>query len=113
MTSTKDFLGKEVEVIVDRPIGSKHPKFGFDYEINYGFVPGTKSSDNEELDAYLLGIDKPINEATGICIAIIHRTNDNEDKLVVSPEGKNFTDGEIEKLVEFQEKWFKHKLLRG
>jgi inorganic pyrophosphatase len=109
----KNYLGKRVEVIIDRPIGSKHPKFGFNYEVNYGFVPGTKSSDGEELDAYLLGIDKPIDKATGICIAIIHRTNDNEDKLVVAPEGKNYTDGEIEKLVEFQEKWFKHELIRS
>ena len=108
----KEYLGKEVEVIIDRPMGSKHPKQGFSYEVNYGFVPGTLSPDGEELDAYYLGADKPIEKAKGICIAIIHRINDNDDKLVVVPNDKSFTDEEIEKLVEFQEKWFKHIILR-
>jgi inorganic pyrophosphatase len=110
--NSKDFLSKEVEVVIDRPLGSKHPEHGFIYEVNYGYVPNTESADGEELDAYYLGIDKPIEKATGICIAIVHRTNDNDDKLVVVPEGMDISDEEIEKLVEFQEKWFKHIILR-
>jgi inorganic pyrophosphatase len=110
---TKNYLDKEVEVVVDRPIGSKHPKYGYKYPINYGYVPGTKMPDGEELDVFVLGIDAPLEEFSGKCIAVIHRTNDNEDKLVVAPLGKSFTDGEIEKLVEFQEKWFKHELIRS
>jgi inorganic pyrophosphatase len=31
------FLGTEVAVTIDRPLGSKHPKHGFSYEVNYGF----------------------------------------------------------------------------
>ena len=112
MINSKDFLSKEVEVVIDRPLGSKHPEHGFIYEVNYGYVPNTESADGEELDAYYLGIDKPIEKATGICIAIVHRTNDNDDKLVVVPEGMDISDEEIEKLVEFQEKWFKHIILR-
>jgi inorganic pyrophosphatase len=110
--NSKDFLSQEVEVVIDRPLGSKHPEHGFIYEVNYGYVPNTESADGEELDAYYLGIDKPIEKATGICIAIVHRTNDNDDKLVVVPEGMDISDEEIEKLVEFQEKWFKHIILR-
>lgn len=108
----KNYLGKNVEVIVDRPMGSLHPKHGFIYEVNYGYVPNTKSADGEELDAYYLGTDKSLEKADGVCIAVIHRTNDADDKLVVVPDGTNLTDEEIEKLVEFQEKWFKHKILR-
>ena len=115
-----NYLGKKVNVKVDRPLGSKHPKHGFIYEVNYGYIPGTEAPDGEEIDAYVLGIDKPIDgqclpqggKTTGICIAIIHRTNDKDDKLVVTPNGENFPDKEIEKLVEFQEKWFKHTILR-
>ena len=34
----KQFLGKEVEIIIDRKRGSKHPEFGFVYEVNYGYI---------------------------------------------------------------------------
>lgn len=111
--STTSYLGQRVNVVIDRPLGSKHPKHGFIYEVNYGYIPNTKSPDGEELDAYYLGIDKPLEKAKGICIAIIHRTNDNDDKLVVVPEGTDISNEEIEKLVEFQEKWFKHIILRA
>jgi inorganic pyrophosphatase len=36
----KDFLDKTAVVTVDRPFGSQHPKFGFTYPLNYGFVAG-------------------------------------------------------------------------
>jgi inorganic pyrophosphatase len=112
MIKALDFLGKNVEVIVDRPLGSMHPKHNMVYEVNYGYVPGIIAPDGEELDAYVLGINGPIKKYSGKCVAIIHRINDNDDKLVVAPEGIRFTDDEIEKLVEFQEKWFKHKIIR-
>lgn len=112
MVDATDFLGKEVQVNIDRPLGSKHPEHGFVYEANYGFVPGTKAPDGEELDAYFLGLDKPMKKAKGVCIAIVHRTNDSDDKLIVVPKGKELSDEEIEKQIEFQEKWFKHELIR-
>jgi inorganic pyrophosphatase len=108
----KQYLGKIIGVVIDRPLGSTHPKQGFIYGVNYGYVPGTLSPDGEELDAYVLGVAKPSKKFSGKCIAIIHRTNDNDDKLVIVPEGKDFSDEEIEKLVMFQEKWFKHKVIR-
>lgn len=111
-TKATDFLGKEVHLIIDRPLGSKHPKYGFLYEANYGYVPNTKSPDGEELDAYYLGVDKPLKSAKGICLAVIHRTNDNDDKLVIAPKGIELSDEEIEKQTRFQERWFKHKIVR-
>lgn len=112
MTNNLTYLGQKINVVIDRPLGSKHPKHGFTYEVNYGYIPNTKSPDGEELDAYYLGVNKPLEKAKGICIAVIHRTNDDDDKLVVVPEGTDISDEEIEKLVEFQEKWFKHIILR-
>lgn len=109
----REFLGKEVSVIIDRPLGSKHHKHGFIYETNYGHIPKTKSADGEELDAYYLGVDKPLKKAKGVCVAIIHRTNDDDDKLVVvSKDNKDIADEEIDKLTEFQEKWFEHVIVR-
>ncbi|KKQ49158.1 MAG: hypothetical protein US68_C0018G0004 [Candidatus Shapirobacteria bacterium GW2011_GWE1_38_10] len=106
------YLGQKVNVVIDRPLGSKHSIHGFTYEVNYGYIPNTESPDGEELDAYVLGLDKSIDKIKGICIAVIHRIDDNDDKLVVTPNGEDFSDKEIEELVEFQEKWFKHIILR-
>ena len=88
---TKDYLNKNVQVIMDRPLGSKHPKHGFEYLTNYGYIPGTISGDGEELDAYFLGVDKPLAKFQGTCIAIIHRTNDDDDKLIVVDESSKKT----------------------
>ena len=91
------------------------------YEVNYGYIPNTKSADGEELDAYVLGVDKPLTKTKGVCIAVIRRTDDVDDKLVVVPNDKKLSFSEIskawptslvEKLTEFQEKWFKHVILR-
>ena len=109
---SKKYLNQEVEVRIDRPLGSAHPKHGFIYEANYGFIPNTKAPDGEELDAYVLGIDKPIEMFKGVCIAIIHRTNDDDDKLVVMPTGINLTDEEIRKATHFQEQYFQSEILR-
>jgi len=106
------FFGKEVRVIIDRPKGSKHPTFGDIYPVNYGHIPETKSGDGEELDAYILGIDTPLKEFRGICIAIIHRTNDDDDKLVIAPSGMNFTDEDIRAQTHFQEQYFKSVIWR-
>lgn len=111
MNNTKQYLGKIVNVKIDRPLGSKHPKHNFIYEVNYGYIPNTISGDGEELDAYILGINTPLSEFTGKCIAIIRRTNDDDDKLIVVPQNMTISNDEIEHLVDFQEKWFKHELI--
>lgn len=107
----KDYLGKKVKVIVDRPLGSKHPNFDTVYPVNYGFVPNTKAADGEEVDAYILGVEKPIKEFEGKVIAIIHRIDDNDDKLVIAPENKDFSREEIKELTNFQEKYFKSEII--
>ncbi len=111
--SARQYIGKMVKVKMDRPLGSKHPKHGFVYELNYGFVPNTVSGDGEELDVYVMGVDEPLDEFEGRVIAAIHRTDDNDDKLVAVPDGMSFSDGEIEEKTAFQEKWFKHVIIRS
>ena len=109
---SKEYLGKIVEVKMDRVMGSKHPKHGFIYPVNYGYIPNTISGDGEELDAYVLGVFEPVENFKGKVIAIIHRINDNDDKLVVVPENKNYTDQQIRALTEFQEQWFESEIVR-
>lgn len=108
------YIGQEVEITIDRPLGSKHPKHGFLYEVNYGFVPGTKAPDGEEVDAYILGVDQPVETFEGTCIAVIHRLNDDDDKLIVVPFSvKDISDDEIRKATEFQERFFTSEILRS
>lgn len=94
------YLGKNVNIKIDRKLGSRHPKHGFMYMLNYGFVPDTVSGDNEELDAYLIDEFEPVDEAVGKVIAVIYRIND-DDKLVVFKNGKDYFDDAIRALTEF------------
>lgn len=110
--NAKNYLGKEVNVKIDRQLGTRHPKHGFMYMLNYGFIPNTISGDGEELDAYLLGELEPVKELKGKVIAIIHRTNDNDDKLIVSVNEKNYSDDAIKALTEFQEQYFESIIIR-
>ncbi len=109
----KTYLNKTVTVTVDRPLGSKHPKHRFEYLVNYGFLQGEKAPDGDDLDAYILGVNEPVESFIGKCIAIVHRLKDDDDKLVVVPQEINLTNKEVEKAVEFQEKWFEHEIVRS
>lgn len=111
-TNAKDYLGKEVTVEIDRQLGTRHPKHGFMYMLNYGFIPGTVSGDGEELDAYLVGEFEPVASSKGKVIAIIHRTNDDDDKLIVSANGKDYSDDAIKAMTEFQERFFESIIIR-
>lgn len=112
MSYSKKYLNQTITVKVDRPLWSNHPKRWFQYPINYWFIPNTIAPDGEELDAYVLWVTEPLQQFTGKCIAIIHRTNNEDDKLIVVPEWKTFSDEQIIALTEFQEKFFKSIILK-
>ena len=102
---------KMVDVVIDRPIGSVHPKYeDMIYPLNYGFIPNVFGGDGEELDVYLMGLNVPVKEYKAKVIAIVHRHNDVEDKLVAAPEGMSFTKMEIEDAVRFQEQYFESEI---
>ena len=108
----KNYINKNVKVKIDRPLGSKHPKYNYIYPVNYGYIPNTVSGDGEELDCYVFGVFEPIKEFEGKCIAIIHRLNDNDDKPILVPKDKDYNIDAIEALVEFQERYFKHIIIK-
>lgn len=107
----KKMLNKIVEVTIDRPAGSLHPEWGFKYEVDYGYVNGMKAPDGDEIDAYVL--KSPLNQKkiTGRVCAIVHRIDDDDDKLIVIPEREKIDADEIEACIKFQEKWFKHTVI--
>ena len=108
----EEYIGKIVDVEIDRKLGSKHPKHGFIYPVNYGYVPNTISGDGEELDCYVLGIFEPLDKFRGKCTAVVHRENDNDDKLIIVPENKEYSNDAINALIEIQERFFEHIIIR-
>lgn len=106
-----DYLGKEITVKIDRPMGSKHLEHDFIYPINYGYIEGTKAGDGEEIDAYVLGVFEPIDSFRGKVISIIKRNDDVEDKLVVAKEINSYDKYQIKALTEFQERFFNSKVI--
>ena len=106
----KQYLGKKVSLVIDQPYGTYYKSAL--YEANYGYIPGTVAPDGEGLDAYFLGPKEPLETAEGVVIAIIHRLDDDDDKLIVVPEGIIMTDEEINTAVNFREKFFKHEIIR-
>lgn len=109
----KNIIGSIVTGTVDRPLGSAHPNYlDMIYPINYGYVDGVYAPDGEEQDVYIFGADEPLDTYTGTVIAVYHRTNDNEDKWIVSIDGKDYSDEEILEKIDFQEKYYKGILLR-
>lgn len=107
-----EIIGTNVIVTVDRPLGSKHPNHSdIIYPVNYGYIEGVMTGDGEWQDAYILGIDEPVETFCGKIIAVIHRLNDVEDKWVVSPENKIFSKNEIQEIVNFQEQYFETEII--
>lgn len=58
-----DYLGKIIKIKIDRPFGPNHPKHGFIYPVNYGYIPNSLPKDT--LDSpfkYLSNIISLISE---------------------------------------------------
>ncbi len=110
--SARGFIGRRLEVLIDRPLGSHHPQHGFLYPVNYGYLPGCPAPDGEDLDAYVLGVGEPLERFTGDCIAVIHRLDDADDKLVIVPSGLALSDEQIRAQTHFQEQFFASIILR-
>lgn len=112
MVSLKEYLSRDVYIVIDRPLGSVHPKHSdIVYPVNYGYIPNTISGDKEEIDVYLLGVSVPVRDFNCRIIAVIERLDDNENKLVAAPEGVTFTAEEIKSLTYFQEKYFNTRII--
>ena len=100
----REWMGRKVRVIVDRPIGYRHGDLV--YPLNYGYLPGVIAGDGEEQDCYVLGIAEPLEAFEGVVIGAVRRSDDCEDKLVAAPYGMEFHQGEIREAVAFQEQYF-------
>ncbi|HUQ39353.1 MAG TPA: inorganic diphosphatase [Acidimicrobiales bacterium] len=106
------WLGRHVQVSIDRPLGSLHPVHGHVHPVNYGFIPGTMADDGSEVDAYLLGPTEAVASGAGVVVAIVHRLDDVEDKLLVLADGHSpIRSDDLMGLVDFQERWYDTRLI--
>ncbi|MBO5257674.1 MAG: AAA family ATPase [Clostridia bacterium] len=103
-----DYLGQTVNVSVDRPKGSVHPNCpDMVYGVNYGYVEnGLVMPDGDEVDVYVLGVNEPLERCTGTVRAVIHRRDDDEDKLIAEPDGASVTREDIRRETHFCEQYF-------
>lgn len=112
MTIHSEWLGRTIMVEIDCPAGCIHPRLEDTvFAIHFGFIPGTRGDDGFAIDVYVFDDPGAIDPSTpfeATVIAIVHRKDDGQDKLVVSASGQRPTAEEVEAAVEFQEKWFKH-----
>lgn len=106
------FIDHDVQLVIDRPIESRHLKLGYIYPAHYRYLPGITYPDGEDLDAHLHGVLDPAEEYFVRFIAGIHRPDDEDDKLVVTPQGMDCSDTEIETKPHFQEMSFKVVIFR-
>lgn len=107
-----DILGKSVHCVMDRPLGSAHPRYpDMIYPVNYGYVPGIMAGDHAEQDVYVLGPAVPLESFDGVVIAVIHRFDDCEDKWVVAEMGAVYSEKEIRDTLAFQEKYYVSEIL--
>ena len=101
-----DWIGRTVDVVIDRPLCSVHPNHpDVIYGINYSYIPGTTAPDGHPIDAYVLGADHPLKECSAKVIAVIRRGDDIEDKIVAAMRGEWDIES-IEEATAFQERWF-------
>jgi inorganic pyrophosphatase len=90
-------LARENEIVIDRPKGTKHPKYDFFYEFDYGYIKNTKTTDGGGIDVFKGSLhNKKIH--TIICTIDLLK-NDVEIKLLIG-----CTAGEKTKIHEFLNK---------
>ena len=105
-------IGRDVDVVMDRPIGAVHPKHeDIVYPINYGYIEGLIGGDGEEQDVYVLDCDIPLDRCKAKVIAVVHRFDDDECKWVATFNNSNHTIDEIEQAIHFQEQFHDSKII--
>jgi len=84
-----DELVSNSEIIIDRPKGTKHPKFSnFIYRVDYGYLKDTTSMDGAGIDVWVGTAGKKIDAI--MCIVDLMK-KDSEIKILIgcTEEEKN------------------------
>ncbi len=98
---------KRYRAVIDRPMGYQD-KFGNIYPLNYGYLPNLLGGDGEEQDVYVISekISQPVEAFEGDLVAVIHRTDDVEDKWVLTSPDEEISLEIIKQATSFLERYF-------
>ncbi len=76
-----DSLVNDSEIVIDRPKGTKHPKYpNFIYKVDYGFLKNTSSMDGAGIDVWV-GSGKKQIDAIMCIVDLVKR--DSEIKILI------------------------------
>ncbi len=77
-----DSLLESHEIIIDRPRGSRHPRYpAIQYPFDYGYLKGTSAADGHEIDICRGALGR--NLLVGIICTVDSLKNDAEIKLLI------------------------------
>ena len=100
-----------VTVKIDHPLGSTdEDNPSIVYPINCGYVErDCEIGQNGELsrqEAYVLGVDVPLDEFTGVLTAVARRKDDANSVWLVVPENIHYTRQQLEEMIYFSEQYY-------
>ena len=69
-----DALVRTSQIVIDRPRGSRHPRFpDLIYPLDYGYLEGTLSADGCEVDLWRGSLVDPLLEAVLLSVDLVKR----------------------------------------
>ncbi|MBR3364786.1 MAG: GNAT family N-acetyltransferase [Solobacterium sp.] len=108
----KEWLGRTVTVITDRPYGSFHPHLpDVLYPVNYGYIRELAVQEGMFQDAYIIGPTEPVEEFTGIVTGIVYRKDDEVSRWIVTPAAAVYSHEAIISLIGFEEQYYDCRIL--
>ncbi|MNT24200.1 hypothetical protein D3C72_1596630 [compost metagenome] len=107
-----ELIDQTVRIEIPKSVMKKDKNIGTSFPINFGVIPDVLDGDGKKLECYIVGTENIKNEFTGKCIAVLHKFDNTEDKLIVTQSDKNFSDNEIREILKFQEKNYLNEIIR-
>ena len=93
--SAIEALVQKSEIVIDRPKGSKHPRYlDVSYPLDYGYLIGTRSGDQGEVDLWIGSLNQP--QVTAIICTIDLNKADAEIKILLG-----CTETEVNQILAF------------
>lgn len=79
--SAVDTLIAQSEIVIDRPKGTKHPRFDFIFPLDYGYLKDTTSPDGGGIDVWRGSLSEPVCDAVICTIDLLKK--DSEIKILI------------------------------
>lgn len=81
-----DHLARDCPLVIDRPAGSRHPRWDFIYPYDYGYLEGSTAADGGGIDAWRGSLPEP--RVTGVICTVDSRKRDAEIKILIGCTSK-------------------------